>query len=1659
MNISSCHFSARLFGLFALTATLFLPATALADGTIHGHIIGQDSKGENPHLVPNAKVEFVRSDGTVIASVTSDDNGFYAAENVPAGEFEFHVTADGYRENGNGQTLTLAASTGNHVQDFFLTQGEDQPDPMMGTLRGKVVHMIDGEPQPLHGATIGLQGEDGKARGTYTNANGEYEVRVPPGSWRLSANSAGYEVQFHPAAVSVEQDQETTVDFSFEKESTTVKTTSEVYALVSVQQFDAPQPDRVPEVWFVTRQGTSNAEVPGTVRALTDADLADMGMTPSVSWLWFEAVPAQAIPEGSVHVGARLEPFDSAISETQQVNASESTYFDVTLRKKTPEEIEQEQTIADVDARKLMVNGHIIGQDETGQSMELVTGAVVEFLDDNGLVLGTSKSDENGYYRIGGLRPGKHVYRLSHPKYQNEDAQRSFTLLTDHGIHVHDFFMTVGTETEAPGTLLATAADEDGQQVPGTAVMIWNSEEPDSKKILRAAADRKFRSTLADGTWIVTATAPGHLSTPVAVTVQSGRQATADLVLKKRSGPDSNSSIEALVAVQRFDHMTEAGGVPTVKFVRARDAVEVPGKVSPLSAEDAAAIGGEGGSWEWFIAVPTRSLTVADYFVTGELTNYEPAKSGVQEIDPRSVNSYHITLRSTQTDSPEDELPGTMSGIVQQDRDGTMSPIAGAVVSLHNTSTGAETDLTTDAEGKFGSTTMEPGNWWATVTATGFQRYLHDESIVVKSGAEARADFTLVVRSADDPAPQSYALVAVENAEGAEAAGEPKVQFVNAATGAKVPGKLQSIDQEIPGQQGGSWQWYDAFPSATLPDGQYHVEGHLEGFRDDKSAVKAVAADAETVFNITLRSEELEARPGRLVAIVFMQYANGERGMAENAIVAFKNVADNAVVFAQKDAEGNNWAELPVGRWQVSARVRGLPPSMLPQPVVVAEGRQSVCQLTIVEPPLPEEEMPEMLAFVGVGTPEGSPRPAGLPDVRFVAVRPPGTPEAIGGGGEIPATTKKLAGPALAELGLRPNDLPQGYEWYLAVPSQPINPGVYRATAGLNGFGDVTSAAKAAVPGRATTFDLTIYRIIPEVEFEVVSAANNEPISGVTARFMNVGLGRSLREGFAATTNASGKGKLKLPDGMGKYNVLLTGPDLEPVGRQEMIDQPVNKLRFEIRGTDDPILFTGTVKQEATPIKGAEIVMMPADDRVLGANMQRPIVSDERGAFSRDGVPVGRYHVTVTARDCRPFNGVIELTQKQTTADFVLQPCNKVLEQNLVALLTARDMPTITRHYNAARQADRVAAGPDYAMALVALHLQNLQEADMYLTNAMTGARPESEFWDHAADGRLWLYMDQHDARNVDKAAKLINRLGTQIYSNRGPTDASLETAYVMGVIVGVLKGPWKEEYKNSGVDQVDAAVSQSLQGAHREHYLAGRDEIINEFNNAAQNPPPVENQGQMNPNQQRIDKRIKEILDAIKKIDQQIDRANGQRDAIIAQNKAELDKLQRQLNDLEKKLRPLLAQEKALKQKLAQNKARQRQQGPTEALREEERMLQGQLLILNRKINALERQLNDIDAQRKPLDKQNADAIRRAKQITDELNRTKKKLMDELKKLQNGGNPNQRQGGDVPPNNDKELNFSDYLDFNVNERRDDCLKQLQNGCGGQPLPPVPGLI
>lgn len=181
---------------------------SLQAGAIHGRVLGLDSSGDYLGTVPRAQIELKNEAGATVATVTSDDTGFYTLSGLEALSYRYIVEAAGYRKDDEERGFALPDHQMDYVHDFLLTKESGAATPPQATVpqstRQSAVHGrvygLDAEGGmvgPLPGAKIELLSVSNVvATATADSPGGYYEIKnLAPKDYQYRVSADGYQTE------------------------------------------------------------------------------------------------------------------------------------------------------------------------------------------------------------------------------------------------------------------------------------------------------------------------------------------------------------------------------------------------------------------------------------------------------------------------------------------------------------------------------------------------------------------------------------------------------------------------------------------------------------------------------------------------------------------------------------------------------------------------------------------------------------------------------------------------------------------------------------------------------------------------------------------------------------------------------------------------------------------------------------------------------------------------------------------------------------------------------------------------------------------------------------------------------------------------------------------------------------------------------------------------------------------------------------------------------------------------------------------------------------------------------------------------------------------------------------------------------------------------
>ena len=365
---------------------------------------------------------------------------------------------------------------------------------------------------------------------------------------------------------------------------------------------------------------------------------------------------------------------------------------------------------------------------------------------------------------------------------------------------------------------------------------------------------------------------------------------------------------------------------------------------------------------------------------------------------------------------------------------------------------------------------------------------------------------------------------------------------------------------------------------------------------------------------------------------------------------------------------------------------------------------------------------------------------------------------------------------------------------------------------------------------------------IPRVEITVMSSAGI-PLPGVDIRLVDKTRGKSLNEAAQKMSDDYGGGVIYLKDGYGSYALVASLDGYLPAGEElSLIDDPANpgSLLFEQyvtlykSGENRPVNLTGTLVElspghdkaykDGKKIPNAQIAFQPSEGMTLPEILTTPLRTGTKGEIAAKKIPEGTYIVSISAEGYAAYTGPLKVTFGMEPVLLSLKPRNTARDNWIKMILTEGwgDLLKSRQFHQSGTQEDASDSNVDYALSLSSLKANNKENAIPAFALAV-GKVSKEKWWDRAVEGHIWSLMHHQD---VGTAVSEIRRLVSSEYSNRAESDESRETAFMFGVAVGVMKGPWMVDSASQLYNQLDAEVMAALKRTHLTSYEAGKNSV-----------------------------------------------------------------------------------------------------------------------------------------------------------------------------------------------------------------------------------------
>lgn len=249
------------------------------------------------------------------------------------------------------------------------------------------------------------------------------------------------------------------------------------------------------------------------------------------------------------------------------------------------------------------------------------------------------------------------------------------------------------------------------------------------------------------------------------------------------------------------------------------------------------------------------------------------------------------------------------------------------------------------------------------------------------------------------------------------------------------------------------------------------------------------------------------------------------------------------------------------------------------------------------------------------------------------------------------------------------------------------------------------------------------------------------------------------------------------------------------------------------------------------PVAGARLVLHPAGH--LPVPLNQPFVTDAKGEYTAKDLAEGSYTVAIDAPECNPFMGALTVKCDKESGDviFELQPCNELLHGYVRAMLnqgwgdSTQARTAAEGAYQRAMRADAQDGGVNYANALALLSAGEYTGAQQSLAAAI-GKKSDSNTWDRACEARLWMNLCLHQPA---EAVREMRSLAHNHYATRAATPAAQDTAYVCGIGLGLIKGPWHDLVEAGDAALLESELLTVLKGELQAACAKGRDHVAAE--------------------------------------------------------------------------------------------------------------------------------------------------------------------------------------------------------------------------------------
>lgn len=714
------------YGTVTLGATINSGQTTILDavltpdpGTLTGLV---QETGGSPLPGVNITVTTSSGSGTIVATTVTASDGTYLITGLAPGNYIVVASAPTFQQSSEGATIVSGATT---VINFTLA-----PNP--GALAGTITNAQTGT--PIQGANVQIRILDagGSVIATVSSdAAGQYSVsNLAPGFYTVVASAPNF--QTNDTIVQVFPNQTTIGDVALEPNPGSING--------SVTSSIGSTPIGGAIVNIINSNG---ALVTSTV---TDPSgnfvangLAPGNYTVSVFAIDFQngSVGAVVVSGQSTPVAVQLQPFPGRITGTVTpiltntvvelrdsnnvfvdsfLTNPDGTYSFENLAPGTYTVTASAQNFASAQGGATVISGGttvvnltlipnpaIVSGQITQPGGAPIPTAVVQLLDQNGILVATGSADSSGIYTIGNVPPGSYTVVASAPGF----GQQIQGITVGPGQLLPDVNFVL---TANPGSVTGVVTDRvTGDALGGASIVILDATTQLPVATTTASNSGGYViGDLAPGTYIVTASLPNYTTEQVGVIVLSDQSSTANLSLQPNPGtiagavvdtngnPVTGNDIQIVV-------LNENNVVVATQFANPDGTYQVP------------------------------QLPPGTYFVTASAPNY--ASSTVSAIVTAGQT---VPVTNVLTPNP---VNVTATVLIL----GTSTPVAGSLVQVRLPSNIVIASGTTDANGLVTFTQLPAGTLIITADAPGFGT---DSKSVVANPGES---LTVALFLPDDP--------------------------------------------------------------------------------------------------------------------------------------------------------------------------------------------------------------------------------------------------------------------------------------------------------------------------------------------------------------------------------------------------------------------------------------------------------------------------------------------------------------------------------------------------------------------------------------------------------------------------------------------------------------------------------------------------------------------------------------------------------------------------------------------------------------------------------------------------------------------------------------------------------------------------------------------